>query len=169
MQRTKGFAVLLRSDVRRFFRYVEPLACPWPLIGKMLYGQAEAFFVMVKRTLLCIGILALTACSTDEEPDQDIVEGHYRAGFEMSDFRPCGAEEWMWTSSDDAGSRSDSAFAVLFENYYATVKDGYKPAFVRLRGRASEPGSYGHLSIYEREFIVQDVLAVRPSRLWDCW
>ena len=72
-------------------------------------------------------------------------------------------------SSDAADSRSDSAFAVLFENYYATVEGGYKPAFVRLRGEASKPGSYGHLSVYEREFIVQDVLAVRPSRLWDCW
>ena len=42
MQRTKGWTVLLRADVRAILHHVQPSASPWPLIGNLLCSSTAA-------------------------------------------------------------------------------------------------------------------------------
>ena len=86
-------------------------------------------------------------------------QGHYSAGFEVSAFRPCGADESWWTSGD---------LQPVFDAMPDSVPVGYGTVFVHWRGDLSGKGQYGHLGSYERELTVTQVLEAREPAANDC-
>lgn len=91
--------------------------------------------------------------------------GHYVTGFETSEFVPCAPEhanERWWLTGDSA------VYTALQDAAYGAVPAAERKGrtgrtFVRLRGRITSPGRYGHMGAYEREIEVAEVLDVRPD------
>ena len=87
--------------------------------------------------------------------------GTFTYGFEVVSFTPCNSTEAWWLNGEAA------AMTELRTRYAALTKT-MQPVYVRLRGLASEHGSYGHMGGYQREFYLQDVLEVRAIQADDC-
>jgi hypothetical protein len=97
-------------------------------------------------------------------PAGTVIRGTFAWGFEVSSFRPDGAAESWWTWFSDAVQAEWDIF------------DGrmhYEGATVRFAGNVSQPGRFGHLGAYAREFQVTSIVEVegpwparrkRPSR-----
>jgi len=94
----------------------------------------------------------------------DVFAGRFESGFETSAFHPCGSEEQWWVTADSG------AWARLHAPPARTDSGGYLEAvaFVRLRGRRSPRGEYGHVGAYDRELRVTEVLEVRPPAEAEC-
>lgn len=94
----------------------------------------------------------------------DLHAGRYESGFETSAFYPCGSDEQWWVTADSA------AWARLHAPPARIDSAGYLEAvaFVRLRGRVSPPGEYGHVGAYDRELRVSEVLEVRAPEEGEC-
>ncbi len=87
--------------------------------------------------------------------------GTYSWGFEVSEFRPCAANEKWWVTG--------SAGEELVAKYRSLRNDTmYQRIFVKLRGTVSKTGQYGHLGAYEKEFDVSEVIDARNLRPGEC-
>jgi hypothetical protein len=91
---------------------------------------------------------------TDASQDQeDWLRGRYQVGFEVSSFQPEGMSERWWTTFSRALA---SQVEALTESARGTAVE------VEFAGIVSEPGEYGHMGMYRREFIVHAFR--RPGR-----
>ena len=101
--------------------------------------------------------------------------GHYRGGFEASDFTPCAAFENLKGTAYE-GSRRTSAWVSFSEAARAQFRptggsadDPDNPgAFVRWRATVTGPGSYGHLGVAMYDMLVTDILEMRAATPTDC-
>lgn len=139
-----------------------------------------------KAIVICLVALAAGCASTgsgsvqsadqSQSPPQlipgvPVFSGHYRYGFEVASFTQCGAVEQWWVDCGD----SDACKPL---NDYIAVNDidrrsanlGFPGGrvFVRWQGTLSEPGRYGHMGGYKRQFTVQRILEIRQPGPSDC-
>ena len=100
-------------------------------------------------------LLLLSACaSAPPAAAPELLTGHYRFGFEVEAFRPCGqSRDWWVARSDELRARAG---------------DAPPPVFAVVRARVSPEGQYGHLGAYPRQVDVVEVVEVRPSAEGDC-
>jgi hypothetical protein len=106
--------------------------------------------------LLLLLLLSACALSPRGGPPTEI-EGHYRYGFEVEAFRPCGtAEEWWVMRSDQLRARVPEA------------ERGSGEVYARVRARVGPEGEYGHLGAYSRMITIIDVLEVREPQDGTC-
>lgn len=96
---------------------------------------------------------AVTPTTTIPDPNQDQereVKGMISFGFESSDFMPEKSKErWWLTGTKDLQTR-----------YKSVAGNDYESVCAILKGIPSEPGQYGHLGAYQREFKVTEVIDV---------
>ena len=110
--------------------------------------------------LLALAALACQTLSPTPGPTTGEFEGYYSSGFEVSAFLPCGEDGdygngyWWFKGTTE-----------VYQQYYSLVESsgfnpstGYLSVYVRFKGELSPPGSYGHLSAYEREITVTELL-----------
>ena len=122
----------------------------------------------MKRTLiytlgpLLISALACQTLSPTPGQTSGEFEGTYSNGFEVSAFVPC---EGVSPGPGYAPAYWLSGTTEFHEQYTALVQSsghdpstGYLSVYVRFKGELSPPGSYGHLSAYEREITVTELL-----------
>lgn len=103
-------------------------------------------------------LVLLSACATVPPAEEaDRIAGHYRFGFEVEAFRPCGSsEDWWVTTADELRSRAER------------LSGTSRPVYAVVRARVSPRGEYGHLGQYPRQVSVVEVLEMRPARSSDC-
>jgi len=77
-------------------------------------------------------------------------------------FRPCGSRESWWVEGKEEVAK------YLTTEYEYLAPSPYEEVYVRLRGKPSEKGQFGHLNAYGRTFSVEDVIAIRPRLPSDC-
>jgi hypothetical protein len=77
-------------------------------------------------------------------------------GFEVSSFQPAGSDERWWVSR---GKLDEAAMAQLNSRARGA------PLTVEFRGVTSDRGRYGHMGLYQREFVVdsQRELSEQPK------
>jgi hypothetical protein len=115
--------------------------------------------VLARRlaTIAAIGTCFLCAAALAQPGPlpAGVYEGHYTAGFETSSFTPVGSknERW-WLSGNLAGTGQERA-----DNDDPVRNLG--PIYLKVKGRLSPEGRYGHLGGYRRELVVERVLEVR--------
>lgn len=122
---------------------------------------------MKTQTLVLISLGALALLAVIAYSTYTVVKalpreyaGHLSMGFETSAFTPCAPGERWWVSG---------LGAELSERYRAASKgQDYQPVFLRVRGRLSGTGRYGHLGGYERELEVLEILELRAAQDGDC-
>ncbi len=95
---------------------------------------------------------SLAACGGPPQPE--LHQGFFGYGFETSSFRPCNANEAWWVQGEG------DIMQGLLAQYDAVAPQPYGEVYVELRGTLSEPGTYGHLGAYTREFTVTEVVSV---------
>ena len=101
---------------------------------------------------LLVGLGAVASSPAESE----VHRGMFLAGFEVSDFRPCGGDEtwWLATRTADAWEGWDMPFesAALMTVYGAVNRD-------------PEPGfsGFGHMSAYPAEIIVTEIIDIDPD------
>ena len=125
---------------------------------------------------LTVALLLCACTSTREEVlEAGVYEGFYVSAFERSEFRPCHSnEEWWVTPVPPLASDMETLYGSLIKptrEIIGEAKVGRIPprkVFVRLHGTPSEPGAYGHLGSYEREFYLDRIVDVRRARGGDC-
>ena len=83
-----------------------------------------------------------------KEPPSTWFRGRYDFTWEVSRFQPDGSAEWWWTSF------TEHLTAEVHELQNVALG---QPVEVQLLGDISEPGNYGHLGMYTREFMVQAI------------
>jgi hypothetical protein len=92
------------------------------------------------------------------------VKGTYLAGFEVSRFSPSTEEfkgqYWWLSSNEDFNKRYQRLMPKDQHNFRFAGPE----VFARLRGRLVGPGRYGHLNQYTHEFIVEEVLEMKPAK-----
>lgn len=116
-------------------------------------------------TALAVALFLTAGPACGQEAASFRGPGHYVTGFETSEFVPCAPEhanERWWLAGDSA------VYPALQDAAYGAVpaderKGRTGRAFVRLRGRITPPGRYGHMGAYEREIEVAEVLDARPD------
>jgi len=92
-------------------------------------------------------------------PTNGVFVGYYWRGFEVSDFKPLGTRERWWLTGNIAPVASG------FISPSATDRRKFRNGvYLVVRGTLSPEGSYGHLSHYSRELVVQEVVEVREVR-----
>jgi hypothetical protein len=113
---------------------------------------------MLTRALRLVTLVALAACATIPAAEPALrVAGHYRYGFEIESFKPCGnSEEWWVARADELRARARD------------VPTGSEHVYAVIRARVSPDGMYGHLGAYSRLVSVVEVLEVRPATSTDC-
>ena len=112
-------------------------------------------------TLIVAAVLATMSCGRDlPTPPSDLVEvtGIYSGGFEASFLGPCGADETWWVQPTSP----------FWDRYVELGLPAYGNAFVRMTGRVSAPGHYGHMGLASREFAAAEVLEIRAATAQDC-
>lgn len=123
----------------------------------------KLLFAFSPLLILTLAALACQTLSPTPGPTKGEFEGTYSNGFEVSAFVPCegvspagpGYVPAYWLSGTTE----------FYEQYTALVQSsghdpatGYLSVYVRFKGELSPPGSYGHLSAYEREITVTELL-----------
>src|SRR6185436_2433659 len=110
---------------------------------------------MMPRSRSCVAaaciLLAVIGCG----PRERSFTGIYISAFETSSFRECGTRSHWWLTdvSGTLGNRLPPGMP----------RDQARSALLRLRGRLSGQGSYGHLGAYARELTVLEVNDVRTD------
>ena len=130
----------------------------------LTHPDEEKHPLMRKPAIALAALLApcaLGACSLFDD-DARVYEGHYAFGFEINSFAPCATSERWWVVGEEAVLRA------LIDRTREVNQEDLARAYVRLQGRPSRQGSYGHLDVYEREFELEAVLEVRAARASDC-
>ena len=116
--------------------------------------------------------LSLAQCHEPElQSWEGAYTGHYRGGFEMSDFASCtplptwpgsayeGISPSVWVEFTPA-ARSDLS--------WPEMPGDYPRYFVQWHARVTGPGSYGHLGGALYKMVVDSVLQVRAASDKDC-
>ena len=86
--------------------------------------------------------------------------GHWRSGFEESEFVPCGVGPAAWV---------DLAPGVAEGVRWPRGGDKYYPRyFVRFRGTLEGPGRYGHMGAASHHILISKILEVREPARGDC-
>ena len=85
--------------------------------------------------------------------------GHYKHGFEVYEFTPCGGKE-AWSVEGDVGS--------LVKAVTSPSGRARGSVYAELRGRLSRPGHWGHLGQYRHEITVESVLHTSRKTPRDC-
>ena len=85
------------------------------------------------------------------------IEGKYRAGFELSEFRPKGRREkwWIWFGQDMLSEWAQSegiSLNGIFKKPKKCKFDGYLAP--------STDYGVGHMNMYDREFIVTEIIEI---------
>lgn len=92
------------------------------------------------------------------------VQGTYFAGFEVSRLTPSSKEfagqRWWLQSNKDFNQR----YKALSPKEDGGFRLGGPEVVVRLRGRLTGPGHYGHLNSYSHEFDLTEVLEMRLAK-----
>lgn len=110
---------------------------------------------MLIRTLPLLVLASCASIPPAEPPRQ--VAGHYRFGFEIEAFQPCGnSEEWWVARADELRARVRT-LPVEPERVYAVV-----------RAHVSPEGMYGHLGAYSRQMSIVEVVEVKTPSKSDC-
>lgn len=125
---------------------------------------------MAKLAVLFISII-FGGCfflSCSENPAvADVMQtyaGRYSQGIEDSPFQPCNLQE-KWLLQWD----TDSLTSVFITLVTAALNTGSNPMMARLKGEASERGQYkGIYEIFDRVFVVTEILEVRAMKAEDC-
>lgn len=127
--------------------------------GARSHGIDERIALLV--ALLLVGLVTATAACGSRA---DLHAGRYESGFEASAFYPCGSDEQWWLTADSA------SWARLHAPPARIDSGGYREAtaFVRVRGRVTGPGEFGHMGAYDRELTVTEVLEVRAPEEGSC-
>lgn len=81
--------------------------------------------------------------------------GRFLARWEVSSFQPHGDSARWWVTF---AKPKDKALGTLLQR-------AASPVTVEFFGKVSEPGAYGHLGLYEREFVVERVREVTEEAL----
>jgi hypothetical protein len=97
------------------------------------------------------------------------VEGSYFAGFEASVLTaetPAyrGQRWWLEGNMDFREGYAKFSSRDETKSRFKTFKMARPTIWVRLRGRLVGPGGYGHMNAYEYEFIVEEVIEMKPSK-----
>ncbi len=103
----------------------------------------------------CLGAAEVTAASlmrqkdTAPWPKTGVFAGYYRQQFEVSDFRPTGTSErwWVWNKAGGSG--------------FGAMCGMSDPCYLVVRGELSGQGWHGHMSAYNRELRVIEVIEKR--------
>ncbi|MGH9880127.1 MAG: hypothetical protein ACRD6N_01725 [Pyrinomonadaceae bacterium] len=114
------------------------------------FGSSNRLRDMIARMVLmaCGAAFVFAGCASS-----GVFRGHYTHQFEVSRFERCGSRERWWVT----GQVRPLIDASAGQSVYA-----------ELRGDLSGIGSYGHLGAYRREFVVREVIVVRPAADSDC-
>jgi hypothetical protein len=80
----------------------------------------------------------------------------FLARWEVSSFEPCDRKERWWASFEAADGQ---AIKTLIEQAQPPGAE------VELCGTVSEPGNYGHMGLYDREFRVHQIGQILPRPL----
>ena len=136
---------------------------------RRLYLTIIAIFVFISA---CDSWEAVDPLERDLEPHEQvdgavetpvqytyiIAKGHYVNGFENSYFYPCGTDEVWWVTP-----------TTELINRYGDISTKYSERlYVKLSGKVSESGRYGHLGGGRRNFIVEGVFEIRKPTNIDC-
>ncbi|HET7551681.1 MAG TPA: hypothetical protein VFK04_10325 [Gemmatimonadaceae bacterium] len=107
-----------------------------------------------------------------------VFRGHYRSGFESSEFVPCAADAWFISGDSLDSYRTDArrAWATWRPDAGKELKwpdvplddNGNPRYYVRWRGTVVGPGHYGHMGVSPFEFLVDTVLELRRPGPQDC-
>ena len=92
-----------------------------------------------------------------------VIEGFYKAEFEVSSFVPCGCDEdpgygrGYWLSSDP-----QSGFGEAYHMSFPTsdYRTSGNVVYVQFEGTVSDYGVHGHLGMYRREVAVLELIEV---------
>ena len=112
---------------------------------------------MLPSILVALALVSAASCGAGLSERE--YSGHYRWGFEVSEFRPCGSSEKWWATGDTASLRRVHDMQAA-----GTVQE----VFVVWYGKPSAKGEHGHLGAYKREFTVARVVDVRLPKPGDC-
>ncbi|RMD92673.1 MAG: hypothetical protein D6813_05540 [Calditrichaeota bacterium] len=118
---------------------------------------------MSYKWLILILLSSILTCCSLFSDNKAIYEGFYAAGFEINSFEPCNTNERWWIVPGNK-----KAVDQLLEGYFTIIEQQPVRVYVRLLGRPSKKGKYGHLGEYEREFELDAVLELRPAQEKDC-
>jgi hypothetical protein len=102
------------------------------------------------RALLIIALAAAGCASQGSDRPGTEFRGIYVSGFEVLSFQPCGSLERWWVPQSGP----------LGQQYRDLVAEAYEPVFAVVRGETSRLGKYGHMSSYDRELRISDVVSV---------
>jgi hypothetical protein len=75
-------------------------------------------------------------------------QGTYQSGMEVSSFRPQGCDERWWVGFEKVDAPAIS---------HLVDRARGQPLAVEFHGRTSDRGKWGHMGLYEREFVVDEV------------
>ena len=107
--------------------------------------------------------LGVDGRSCDLRPRYEITGvfvGHWKAGFEMSEFTQCGTGASAWLNFTPGVADTVS---------WPDGGDPYYPRyFVRVRGTLEGPGHHGHFGMSSHVLTVTEVLEARNPRRRDC-
>ncbi len=124
--------------------------------------------------------VAVRGC--DQRPFRRIratFRGHFEAGFESMDFRPCPSDAWFLPSDSLERYPYDARRAWVTADQHVTdavrwpegvrlEAGGTRIYFVRWRGTIVGPGRYGHMDGSPFELFVDSIMEVRASAPDDC-
>ena len=113
--------------------------------------------------LLFVGAVLVSICAAQAPVmgPSKFYRGHYRHGFKVYEFTPCGAKK-PWSVSIEG----DVASLVKAVTSSGGLIGGL--AYVELHGRLSPPGHWGHLNQYRHEITVDRVLRASRKSPLDC-
>jgi hypothetical protein len=125
-----------------------------PLSRQPLGAARRAFPYVI---VFALALESVVSCGADLSERE--YRGHYRWGFEVSEFRPCGSSEKWWATGDPASLR----------RVHDTPAPGpVQELFVVWYGKPSAKGAHGHLGAYSREFKVARLVEARLPKTGDC-
>lgn len=114
------------------------------------------FRTSVLAVTMVVGAAGCLGAATAPEPQRFV--GFYTSGFEVEAFRPCGLDEVWWVTAAPA----------LRERYREVATSPYEPMLAVVRGEVTPLGRYGHLTAYDRELTVLELLEAPAERQADC-
>lgn len=96
-----------------------------------------------------------------------IFTGHYTYGFEVSSFLECGSSDPWWVHSYDPDV-SDELLECIMTFYPDDWHLDYHDVFLQVQGQVTPEGEFGHLGMYNRQLLVDEILECRPPQPDDC-
>jgi hypothetical protein len=100
-------------------------------------------------TMVCVACLAGCKHAKDKWPAEGTFQGTHLTAFENSAFTPDGSDEVWWLSGNL------QPLPYVPQGSSNKFGESYR---VRVYGRLSPIGSYGHLGSYQRELVVERII-----------